>query len=70
MAGQAEGETMQPHFSEPERPALLDMQKLRMDQCWRKGEIGSATYLRSLFIMGYSSTDAVTELNLLKMERR
>jgi len=61
---------MQPHFSDSERPALLDMQKLRMDQCWRKGEIGIATYLRSLFIMGYSSTDAVTELNLLKLERR
>ena len=56
--------------SEPERPALTDMQKLRMDQCWRKGEIGDATYLRSLFIMGYSSTDAVTELNLLKLERK
>ena len=61
---------MIPHFSDPERPAQLDMQKLRMDQLWRQGKIGPATYLRSLFIMGYSSTDAVTELNLLKLERK
>jgi hypothetical protein len=60
---------MIPH-TDPERPALLDMQKLRMDQCWRKGEIGDRTYLRSLFIMGYLPKDANTELNLLKMERK
>jgi hypothetical protein len=60
---------MIPH-SDPERSQQLDMQKLRMDQCWRRGEIGNATYLRSLFVMGYSSADAVTELNLLKMEKR
>ena len=34
------------------------------------GEIGDATYLRSLFIMGYASRDAAAELNLLKMERK
>jgi hypothetical protein len=56
--------------SDPERPQLLDMQKLRMDQCWRKGQIGDHTYLRSLFFYGYSSADATTELNLLKLERR
>ena len=55
--------------SDPERPALLDMQKLRMDQCWRKGEIGDSTYLRSLFNMGYVPRDANTELNLLKLEK-
>lgn len=60
---------MLPSQHDPERPALLNMQKLRMDQCWRKGEIGSATYLRSLFIMGYSPKDANTELNLLRMEK-
>lgn len=61
---------MIPHREDPERPALLDMRKLRLDQCWRKGEIGSATYLRSLFIVGYSAQDANTELNLLKLERK
>ena len=61
---------MQPHFSDSERPQLLDMQKLRMDQHWRRREIGDSTYLRSLFIMGYLPDDANTELNLLKLERR
>lgn len=55
---------------DPEKPALLDMQKLRMDQCWRKKQIGDQTYLRSLFFMGYLPKDATTELNLLKMECR
>jgi hypothetical protein len=41
-----------------------------MDQCWRKGEIGDATYLRSLFIAGYLPDEANTELNLLKLERK
>ena len=61
---------MQPHFSDSERPQLLDMQKLRMEQHWRRREIGDSTYLRSLFIMGYLPDDANTELNLLKLERR
>ena len=59
---------MIPH-SDPERPQVLDMAKLRMDQCWRKREIGDSTYLRSLFIMGYLPAEANTELNLLRMER-
>jgi hypothetical protein len=46
------------------------MQKLRMDQCWRRREIGDATYLRSLFVMGYLPDVANVELNLLKMERK
>ena len=55
--------------TDPERPAQLDMQKLRMDQCWRRREISDVTYLRSLFVMGYLPDEANTELNLLKMER-
>ena len=61
---------MIPSHHDPERPALLDMQKLRMDQCWRKKQIGDQTYLRSLFIMGYLPADANVELNLLRLERR
>jgi hypothetical protein len=61
---------MQPHFSDSERPALLDMQKLRMDQAWRKGQIGDATYIRSLTFYGYLPKEATVELNLLKMEKR
>lgn len=59
--------------SDPERLALLDMQKLRLDQHWRKREIGDATYLRSLFILDgrrYTPDVAASELSLLKMERR
>lgn len=59
---------MIPH-ADPERPALLDMSKLRIDQCWRKGEIGDSTYLRSFFCMGYLPKDAIVELNLLRMEK-
>ena len=55
--------------ADPEKPKLLDMQKLRMDQCWRKGQIGDQTYLRSLFIMGELPNDAITRLNLLKLEK-
>lgn len=61
---------MIPSHHDPERPTLLDMQKLRLDQCWRKKELGDATYLRSLFIHGYTPADANVELNLLKMERQ
>jgi hypothetical protein len=57
-------------FSEPERKTMIDMDKLRLDQAWRKGQIGDATYLRSLFIMGYLPDMANSELNLLKMESR
>lgn len=53
---------------DPERSRVLDLNKLRMDQCWRRKEIGDATYLRSLFIMGFLPDEANTELNLLKME--
>jgi len=60
---------MIPH-TDPERPALLDMQKLRFDQLWRKRQILDSTYLRSLFIIGYLPDEAATELNLLKLERR
>lgn len=60
--------TLIPHH-EPEKPQMLDMAKLRMDQCWRKKEIGDATFLRSLHFMGYSPAEAITELNLLKLER-
>ena len=60
---------MIPH-SDPERPAHLDMQKLRLDQLWRKGSIGDATYVRSLTFYGYLLDEATCELNLLKLERK
>jgi hypothetical protein len=57
-------------FSDPERAELLDMQKLRMDQCWRNKQIGDLTYIRSLTFYGYLPKDAITELNLLKLEKK
>ena len=58
------------HYSDPERPRDRDMQKLRMDQHWRKREILDNTYVRSLFNMGYLPDEAATELRLLKLEKR
>ena len=58
-----------PYFSDPERKSLNDINKLRFDQLWRKGQILDNTYLRSLFIIGYLPDEARTELNLLKMEK-
>lgn len=55
-------------FTDAERSKALNFNKLRMDQCWRRKEIGDATYLRSLFLMGFLPDEANTELNLLKME--
>ena len=60
---------MIPH-TEPERPAMLDWQKLQLDQHWRKGAVGDVTYLRILFLIGYAPRDARTELNLLKLEQQ
>jgi hypothetical protein len=60
---------MIPH-TEPERPAMLDWQKLQLDQQWRKGEVGSVTYLRTLFLIGYAPRDAQIELNLLRLEKQ
>lgn len=60
--------TLIPHH-EPEKPQMLDMAKLRMDQAWRQKLIGDATYVRSLHFMGRTPDEAVTELNLLKLER-
>lgn len=57
-------------FTDSKRSSQLDMQKLRMDQAWRKGLIGDATYIRSLSFYGYLPKDANVELSLLKLEKR
>jgi hypothetical protein len=54
--------------SDPEFSHAFDIQKLRMDQLWRKKQIGDQTYIRSLTFAGYLPKDATVELNLLKME--
>lgn len=57
-------------LSDPERPAMLDWQKLQLDQQWRRGALGTVTYLRTLFLIGYAPRDAQTELNLLRLEKQ
>jgi hypothetical protein len=56
------------HFSDPEKPNIEDAKKREMDRVWKKGLIGDVTYLRSLFLLGYLSDEANTELNLLKLD--
>lgn len=56
------------HFSEPEAKALLEERKRLRDAEWLRKQIGDATYLRSLMILGYSDNDARVELKLRKME--
>jgi hypothetical protein len=63
-----EEESMIP-FSEPERLKLVDERKLRMDQAWRMKQIGDLTYIRSLTFYNYLPSEAVVELNLLKLEK-
>ncbi len=55
------------HFSDPETRQLLNARKVERDNEWLKGQIGEATYLRSLMILGYLEKDARVELNLLKL---
>ena len=55
-------------YSEPERSEMIDMRKLKMDQLWRQKKVGDLTYIRSPTFYRYSVSDAITELNLLKME--
>lgn len=54
------------HYSDPEARQLLNERKTQRDNEWLKGQIGEATYLRSLMILGYLEKDARVELSLLK----
>lgn len=55
---------------DPEAPAIYDAKKREFDRLWLAGQIGDATYLRSLFIGGkFTPADANTELSLLKMQK-
>ena len=61
---------MRPHFSDSEARYILDCRKQARDAEWLKGQIGEATYLTSLRILGYCERDAKSELALLKMSQR
>ncbi len=57
---------MKPHFSDQEARAILADRKIQRDNEWLKRQIGEATYLRSLLILGYPLDEARMELNQLK----
>lgn len=54
------------HFSDPEARQALNERKIARDAEWLKKQIGDATYLRSLMILGYLPDEAKTELWHLK----
>ena len=60
---------MKPHFSDPEARQILEQRKRQRDDEWLKGQVGEATYLRGLMILGYLPADAQVELNLLRMQK-
>lgn len=53
---------------DPERTALMAWRLIRFDRLWQAGQIGDATYLRSLFIDGVLPDEARSRLNCLKMD--
>ena len=57
------------HFSDPEARQALNERKIARDAEWLRGQIGEATYLRSLMILGYLPDEARTQLRLLKLLR-
>jgi len=50
------------HFSEPEARQLLSERAHARGLEWLAGQIGEATFLRSLMIYGYSQAEARHEL--------
>ena len=59
---------MKPHFSDSEARQILNARKIERDNEWLRRQVGDATYLRSLMILGYGDDEARTELNLLRMK--
>lgn len=59
---------MNPHFSDAEAQQILSDRKRDRDNEWLLGQVGEATYLRGLIILGYLPDEARTELNLLRVK--
>ena len=53
---------MRPHFSDPEARQLLNERKQARDNEFLLKQVGEATYLRSLLILGYPLDEARAEL--------
>lgn len=58
------------NWHDPEARRLLDDRKRERDNEWLHRQVGDATYLTGLRILGYLPRDAETELSLLRMERK
>jgi hypothetical protein len=56
-------------WHDPEARQMLDDRKRQRDNEWLRRQVGDATYLTGLRILGYLPRDAETELNLLRMEQ-
>lgn len=48
---------------------ILESRKRDRDNEWLRRQVGDATYLIGLRILGYLPRDAETELNLLRMRK-
>lgn len=55
------------NWHDPETRQLLNERKTQRDNEWLLSQIGDATYITSLVILGYLEKDARVELSLLKM---
>ena len=52
------GGTVKPSWHDPEARQILEERKAQRDNEYLLKQIGEATYLRSLLILGYSMDDA------------
>lgn len=55
------------NWHDPEARQMLDDRKRQRDNEWLRRQVGDATYLVGLRILGYLPRDAETELNLLRL---
>jgi hypothetical protein len=57
---------MKPDWHDPETRSILNARKTERDNEWLRKQIGEATYLRSLMVLGYPLDEARMELNQLR----
>ena len=61
---------MRPSWHDPEARQILEERKARRDNEYLLKQIGEATYLRSLLILGYSMDDARAALAAVTQAER
>jgi hypothetical protein len=57
---------MKPDWHDSEARSILNARKIERDNEWLRKQIGEATYLRSLMILGYPLDEARMEFNQLR----